>query len=323
MSDPLLYEYTVRGGDTLSGIIGKAYNIYPRDSLYSEVQDQVMSLNPQISNPNRIFSDSILRLGMFPPPRSPQQCFAYPELHNVSAPDTFITASLTRQQRQRFWALSWLQHHSSWLTAPGSVGFGMATNLLSPGNVGLLEDVMEGYAHYKTGKLSKGQYDYLRRRNLQQFSRNVGPFERVLFGKKTTQQSIRIARAGGIPATAQIKKHADRLRRLSKVAGIGGIALTGVGMTAACMQIANTLDQSEKNEIFVETVLSSMFGLVGGYAATVFLVSNPVGWGTALVLAVGSTAVSYAAGKGARAAYGKYLNRIDFVTGTGVSSICR
>ena len=319
MSDPLLYEYTVRGGDTLSGIISKTYGIHPRDSLYRKAQDQVMSLNPQISNPNRIFSDSILRLGMFPPPKQP----VYPELYNLSDTDTFITASLTRQQRQRFWALSWLQHHSSWLTAPGSVGFGMATNLLSPGNVGLLEDVMEGYAHYKTGKLSKGQYDYLRRRNLQQFSRNVGPFERVLFGKKTTQQSIRIARAGGIPATAQIRQHADRLRRLSKVAGIGGIALTGVGMTAACMQIANTLDQSEKNEIFVETISSSLVGLAGGTIASLFLVSNPVGWGTAIVLAVGSTAVSYAAGRGARWAYGKNFNHIDFVTGAGVSSLCR
>ena len=319
MSDPLLYEYTVRGGDTLSGIIGKAYNICPRDSRYSEAQNYLMSLNPQITNPNRIFSDSILRIGMFPPPKQP----VYPELYNLSDTDTFITAPLTRQQRQRFWALSWLQHHSSWLTAPGSVGFGMATNLLSPGNVSLIEDVMDGYAHYKTGKLSKGQYDYLRRRNLQQFSRNVGPFERVLFGKRTTQQSIRIARAGGIPATAQIKKHAERLRRLSKVAGIGGIALTGVGMTAACMQIANTLDQSEKNEIFVETIASSMFGLVGGYAATLFLVSNPVGWGTAIVLAVGSTAVSYGMGKAFRSGYSRHLTHVDFVTGAGLDRICR
>lgn len=76
----------------------------------------------------------------------------------------------------------------------------------------------------------------------------------------------------------------------------GGIVLTGVGLTASCMQIENTTDQNEKNDIFVETVTSTTMGLGLGVAVSLFLTSNPIGWGTALVLAVGTTAVSYGTG---------------------------
>jgi hypothetical protein len=55
----------------------------------------------------------------------------------------------------------------------------------------------------------------------------------------------------------------------------------------------------------------------------IFLVSNPIGWGTALVIAVGSTAISYGAGKLGRKGYDVYGNQIDFVSGAGVNRICQ
>ena len=79
----------------------------------------------------------------------------------------------------------------------------------------------------------------------------------------------------------------------------------------------------EKNEIFVETVASTAVGFGSSLLVGLFLVSNPVGWGTALVLATGTVALSYASGKGARAAYDQYGSRIDLVSGTGVDSVCR
>lgn len=51
--------------------------------------------------------------------------------------------------------------------------------------------------------------------------------------------------------------------------------------------------------------------------------SNPVGWGTALVLAAGSAAVSYGMGKGARMAYTLSGTEVDLVSGSGVDNICR
>jgi len=96
----------------------------------------------------------------------------------------------------------------------------------------------------------------------------------------------------------------------------------GVGLTAACMQIANSTDTKEKNEIFVETIASTAVGTIAGSLVGLFLISNPIGWGTAIVLAVGSTAGSYALGKLARTAYDAH-GEIDFVTGTGVDRVCK
>ena len=52
-------------------------------------------------------------------------------------------------------------------------------------------------------------------------------------------------------------------------------------------------------------------------------ISNPIGWGAALVIAVGSTAISYGAGKLGRTMYDIYGNKIDIVSGMGVSKICK
>ncbi len=143
-----------------------------------------------------------------------------------------------------------------------------------------------------------------------------------MFGKNTTHESLRIARAGGVPATAHIRKHADRLKNLATISKAGGFALVGVGLTSACMQIANTTDIEKKNDIFVETITNTTVGVTGGFIIGLFLVSNPIGWGTAIVLAVGSTAASFGLGKLIRNTY-DLLGPIDFVTGTGVGRICK
>jgi hypothetical protein len=134
---------------------------------------------------------------------------------------------------------------------------------------------------------------------------------------------VRIARGGGVPATARIVENTQHLKKLAAVAKHGGIVLTGVGVAASCMQIADADTTKEKNEIFVETVASTAVGFGSSLLVGLFLVSNPVGWGTALVLATGTVALSYASGKGARVAYDQYGSRIDLVSGTGVDSVCR
>ncbi len=134
---------------------------------------------------------------------------------------------------------------------------------------------------------------------------------------------IRIARSGGIPATAHIAKHADRLKNIAAISKNGGIVLGGVGLTAACMQIGSTSDVQEKNEIFVETITSTGVGTLAGYAVGIFLVFNPITWGAAIVLAVGSVATSYALGKGARYVYTQSGTKIDLVSGAGVNRICQ
>ena len=135
--------------------------------------------------------------------------------------------------------------------------------------------------------------------------------------------AIRIAKGGGIPATQHIMQNADKLTKPASYGKYGGYILGGVGLAASCVQIANEDNQQKKNEIFVETIANTTVGLVGGWAVGVFLVSNPVGWGTALVLATGTVAASYGTGKLAQHVYTSSGTKVDLVSGTGVNSICR
>ena len=144
-----------------------------------------------------------------------------------------------------------------------------------------------------------------------------------MFGNQTPHQAIRIARAGGVTATQNISQHANRLKRMASYGRHGGYVLAGVGVAASCMQIADTDSRQEKNEIFVETVVSTAVGAFGGVIIGVFLISNPIGWGTALVLATGTAAASYGLGKLAQSAYTSSGTKVDFVSGLGVDSVCR
>lgn len=330
------YEYMIQPGDTLSGIIFKMYDIGYGDMRYAKVVENLLLLNPHIKNPNVIKSGDILRLSEESPhvnvlasPFSSKPGFQMATINDLQckiAPQTvhsLISEPIQIYDRANFWALSWLEHNSNFLTNPGGIAIGATTTLISKENIGLINDVNDLYAQYKLGELSKNQYSYARRLKLDQLKKNFGPFEKRLFGGKSTHQAIRIAKGGGVPANANIAKHVGRLNQLSKTAKVGGIVLTGVGLTASCMQIAHTNDSQKKNEIFVDTLASTTTSVVAGAVVGFFLVSNPVGWGTALVLAAGSAAVSYGAGKVAVAAYDTYGQRVDFVNGLGVSSICR
>ena len=314
------YEYKIKNGDTFSGIMHRMFGYALNDSRYTEAVRHVLALNPQISNPDRIKAGDMLRLAVLPiKSQSKPPTIARP---SQIKPPMFITQSLSPNEMDNFWVLSWLEHNANYLTIPGAIATAAGGNLLSPGNVSLIDKVSDHYADYKTGKTTKAQYDYRRKQELDLLKKNIGPVEKILFGNKTTHQSIRIARAGGVPATTNITKHAGRLKNLGAMSKHGGIVLVGVGLTAACMQIANTTDTKEKNEIFVETITSTTVGGVAGLGIGLFLVSNPIGWGTAIVLAVGSTAGSYLAGKIARNAYDAF-GEIDFVAGTGIDRVCK
>jgi len=316
MTTGMYYEYKIKNGDTFSGIIHGMFGLVLNDTRYAETVNYLLALNPQISNPDRIRAGDMLRLGVLPvtPQRKPP---------TVRSPPVFMTHPTHPGDMKAFWALSWLEHNANLLTIPGSIATGGAVNLLSPGNVNLINEISDHYADYKTDNITKGQYDARRKKALDQLKENIGPMKKLLFGKHTPHKVIRIARASGIPATAHITQHADRLKKLGAMSKHGGIVLAVVGASAACLQIASTTDTKEKNEIFVETITSTAVGAALGWGVGLFLISNPIGWGTAIVLAVGSVATSYGMGKGARLAYDTYGGEIDFVAGIGVDRLCK
>lgn len=336
-SSPEYFEYRINAGDSLSMIMAKFYGVGPRSPNYNKFLNQILSLNPHIKDPSLIRSGSLLRLmaasnptktptlsmPVYDPISRPFLSPSAPMCPAEYGPESFVLNDVPAHDELDFWMLSWLAENSNYLVIPGSILTGTQGNLLSGGNIHLIEQISDLYAQYKTGGMTKSQYDYRRRVLLNQFKNNMGPFERFLFGNKTSHEAIRIARGGGVPATQNIVRHADHLKRLASYGKYGGYVLTGVGVAASCMQIADTDSRQQKNEIFVETVASTSIGLLGGAAIGIFLVSNPVGWGTALVLAAGSAAVSYSSGRLARRAYTSYGKEVDFVSGVGVDSVCR
>ena len=321
--EPIKYlEYRVKPGDTLSYILAQFYDAGFGSNEYKRRVTGIMELNPHISNPDRITAGDLLVLEAS---AGPQMCLApqenQPKLFNAPAPQ--ILSTVPRDSDPDFYALSWLASNANYLTLPGSVALGGQGNLLSGGNIGLIDKVSELYADYKSGKLTKGQYDYQRKLTLDQFRKNIGPFEKVLYGKKTPHEVIRIARGGAVPATANIAANTQHLKKLAAMAKHGGIVLTGVGVAASCMQIADADTQKEKNGILVETVVSTLVGGGASFLVGLFLVSNPVGWGTALVLATGSVASGYMAGKASRIAFDRSGTKVDLVEGLGIGSVCR
>ena len=315
-------EYRVKSGDTLAYIISRFYDTAPGSNQYRYRIAQIMKLNPHVINPDRIYAGDFLILAA---ESGTEMCTTEDKGKEIFSPPlpSLVLPSVPVDSDADFWALSWLANHSNYLVLPGSTLLGAKSNLLSGGNIGLVENVSDLYAEYKAGKISKPQYDYQRKKSLDLLRKNIGPFEKLLYGDKTPHQVVRIARGGAIPATARIAENAQHLKKLASLAKSGGVVLTGVGVAASCMQIADASSTQEKNEIFVETLMSTSMGVLGGAMVSLFLISNPVGWGTAIVLAAGSVAASYAAGKAARVAYDASGAKVDFVTGSGVGNICR
>jgi hypothetical protein len=311
MTQPLYYEYAVQPGETITTIIHKLYGWSPPTRRYGEILDAIKALNPEVPNLHNLWPGTVLRVS----DRAPAVL--------VPPGPLFLSASPDPAERRQMWAMAWAER-SGLLLAPGAVAMGTAANLLSEGNLALLRQVGDEYAAYKAsgGRITKGQYDHRRRVLVRQFADHAGPMEKLLFGGARTQEEIRIARAGGVPYDANIQRQVGRLRQLGKAAGAGGILLGGVGVTAACYQIAHTVGQKEKNEVFVDTVTSTVLGAWTGYAVGVFVLSNPVGWGVALLLAAGGTIGSLAAGKLAAIGYDTLGSPIDFVSGLGIDKVC-
>jgi hypothetical protein len=311
MNRPLYFEYPVQIGDTLPALIQSVYGSSPPSRHHEEVLQTLQALNPHLRTNQPLQPGMILRLSDCVPAHVPG-----------GVRPLWLESVRDRSEQRALWALAWAQH-SNLLLAPGGVALGATSTLMSPGNLDLLRRIGDDYALYKRGQLTKGQYDHRRRAAIQAFASNVGPAERWLFQGARTQEAMRIARRGGVPYDHHMQQHLGHLRALSRLAGAGGIVLGGVGVTAACLQIAHALDAREKNEVFVETVASTVVGTGFGLVVGLVLISNPVGWGTAIALAIGSTAISSFAGWGAKQFYTLSGARVDLVGGSGVSELCR
>jgi len=303
--------YTIKSGDTLGQIIANFYHANYGSDRYIAAKALVLYYNKHITNPDALLSGQLLRL-MPMTPNSVGMCLAsdnqssQSETHLMMSPlkrehlDQYKLYMPTNpKEREAFWAMAWLDDNYSLLS--GSAGAGLTTLgvLTHEQNTTLIKTVETLYKQYQMGLISKGQYDYGRRKALSLFSQRLGPLEKLLLKGQTAQQAIQIARSGAVPATEKIAKNLSRLNKLSKLASVGGVVLTGASLGMGCYDIAHTQSRQKKNEILVEILAGSGAGVILGYAVSALLISTPLGWFTALAIGVGSALASYGAGKGA------------------------
>ena len=358
---PTKFEYKIRPGDTLSSLVLQFYMAAPGTIRYKAIIEAIKKNNPHIEDPNFIKAEDILVFptidtGLDEPQQKLFSSTDYPmpfrgefnrctpenplgrPTHSVPRITTpFISAksptsvhhppfsnqNVDSEERDLFWALTWLASHSSEVSMPANIFAGSVENLLDKNNLDLIESVSDSYAAYRGGSMSRGQYDYARKKALDTLSNRLGPTEKWLFNGRTSKESIRIARGGGVPATQHIKANAARLAKLAKTAKYGGVVLTGVGLAASCYQVANTTGKDEKNDIIVESLASTAAGGLIGVGVGLFLVSNPIGWGTAIVIAAGSAVTAYTAGKIAKGAYDYSGRPVDLHSGLGIDRVCK
>ena len=345
--------YPVQPGDTLSHLLTDYHDISLHHPDYQLALTSFKHFNPQIKDIHKIYPGQLLNLVELPKAANhsaheqalmceinPQELNAYLD-HNQSSDQALVDPYVRRLldknysvayqhqlpthpiEQEALARLAWLHKNKSWLTIPAGIGINTLGTVTGVQNQLFIREIEQLVMQRKTGKLTKGQYDYQRKKTLEKLARQLGPFERALFNGKTAKQSIRQVRRRGIPATQKINAELHRLNKLSKLASRGGVILGAAGAALACHEIANTHSVTKKNEILVETANSILVGTAANALVAVVLVSNPAGWATMLVLAAGSASYSCLAGEGAKFLYNKYGKSYDLLIKSGVNNLCR
>jgi len=193
--------------------------------------------------------------------------------------------------------------------------------MVGRGNHEIIRKISTVYEEFKNGEITKGKYDYRRKTLVEDLKKRIGPLDKHLFNGKTVSQGLRINRKLSIPATQDITRYADKLTKLSRLATTGNVILAGVGVAMACKKIGDTDDRQKKNEILVETTVST--GVGAGVALGLILVSNPFGWAVLISIGVGTAVGGYLAGKVAAHAYSSTsFKEYDLVEMAHVDQLC-
>jgi len=310
------YFHRVRPNDTLSQIITDYYGVdWSSGQLHLQT---LLQDNPEISNPDKIRTGQLIVLRQ-------SLLDSFGESVNVADCEYVKSQweSMNRLDQDAVIKISpWYPTISASTAVTGATLFTLEKTLSS--NLPSLKDIPKKYEQYKAGKISRGQYDYFRQRQLKHYTNNIGPMiKHSVYGSQTPQQVIRIDRGKNlIKSTVSMQQHMNKLTKIAKVASKGSIVLVGVGLAASCVQITNTKTRLEKNEIAVETIASTGVGAGLGIVASVFLLSNPVGWTVILAVGAATALASVGAGKGFGYLYKTRASHIDLVDELGIDKIC-
>jgi len=311
--------YHIRPGDNLTRIIKRYYGaVTPqkRQTIITQIQQD----NPKVKNPNHIIPNQLLTIDV------PTHRYASPAEKRLT-PLLNMTKAELKPLQHRFNSAPTQDKNTLTTIVPVLLGTGAigltAIKTTFQSNTGHLADIMQNHNDLQAKKITKGQYDYRRRKAIKKLNEKLGPLKRILNKSKTSREVLRISRRRGRHPTCNITNHMARMDKLSRVARTGGIILATVGLGVACYEIAQSDSTFRKNQILVESLGGLAGGAIFGLGVAVFFIATPFGWVAALVIGAGSVAASYAGGLGAKRFYDTKLRHIDLSKMSGVSHLCR
>lgn len=309
--------YNVRPGDSISKIILRYYGPIPVQQQ-NAIISQIQADNPSVKNPNQIQPNQLLQISI-----PPQYCSV--SSNRGQTPTLRVDPQLIKPLQLQWQRATPKERKMLSTLTPLYFGAGAASITMLKqtfnANKPLMADMVKNYETYKAEGITKGQYDYQRKKIITKFNQKMGPLTRVLNPTRPQSEALRISKTKGRVPTKNITQQIGRMGKVAKYAAVGGGVLTAVNLGLACNSIANTDSKLEKNQIFVE----GMGGLVGGTLATATLLFfiTPVGWAAALVVGVGGAAGGFFSGKGLRTLYTTEFNNLDLTSMTRVDQLCK
>lgn len=310
-----LYFHHVASGDTLSGIINTYY-----PSQADRIQDQIKQVlidNPSIKNPDVIKPGQLVVLRT----ASTSMCLAPIDL-NESNKVKHLWGLINPETQKAIKETAPLYNGLSLGLAGGGTGlFTLEKTLKS--NMSLLNGIPDAYKQYKSGAITKYQFDKIRASKLSLYSKNIGPIiNKGIYGDAKVKNTFKLPPGRSLNATKRMTQHLTKLSKISNAVSKGGVVLAGVGLASSCYQVSQAETLPEKNEIAVKALSSTGIGVIAGGVATVMLVGTPVGWGIILLVGTASAVTSWAAGEYAGSVYKSQFSDIDIVNSLGITKVC-
>jgi len=310
-----LYFHHVAPGETLSGII-KSY--YPGQAV--GMQDkikQVLIDNPTLKDPNKIKPGQLIVFRT----ASNTMCLAPIELPETNKVKHLWETMSPETQKAIKETAPLYNGLSLGLAGGGTALFTLEKTLKS--NMSLLRGIPDAYQQYKSGAITKYDFDKIRSAKLDLYTKNIGPIiNKSIYGDVKVKNAFKLAPGRSLNPTKSMTQHLNKLSKISKTASNGGMLLAGAGLAASCYQISQTEAVTEKNEIAVQAIASTTTGVLVGAAVSIFLVGTPIGWGVILVVGTISAAASWGAGEIAGGIYKSQYSDVDVVNSLGINTIC-
>jgi|GEM_PF-771525 len=310
--------HQVQAGETLSKIIVRYHGNLKTDVLQSLISE-TMAANPQIKNPDLIYSGQLLQIPI-PASYVSTETWSYkPPILKDLQPDYLGPVcrdwnKATPQERSMMPSLI----DVSLATASAMAG---GADALLNSNKSLISKIAVSYEQYKQGAISKNQYDYIRKQSIDKLSENMKSTTRLFTGDKSVKEVLRISRTKGTVPTANIKYAASKIGDYGKAAAKGGLVLAAVSLADSCHTISTTDNPRERSVVLVESLMATAVGIGGGYAVTLLLVTGPLGLVAALAIGSVVAVTAYATGKAIGAGYNKFGDG-DLADTLGISDAC-